>query len=385
MGLVKLAIATVLIFFAHMMTAYFFVVTAAVIIAGRFFGLFALGWPRVRAGLVRGLTFGVLVLGVIGPYAAAVTYVSEFSGVGNLGMQAHPDLWSWILFDPYLSWSRAVVEGQMSLEIGRWPLLCLSLFLLLAPAARASIWQRAGGLVVLTIWYVLLQHYGMGFWFDVLPGASKIQFPARLLVFIVNTTLLCTALATEAALRSTVPFVRVAARVLPFVAAAWQGNSIRGMQSAVWGLNVERGTADTELANMSDVLSKKVSMNTSWDVFLPRRHGNYSPEQPFLVASEGCKISSPTLTKGLAVQRVDKNVAGSISFTVLGKNCTVKVDQIQSFLLKVELSKAGGARQTDDGLILVDAPTDGTVVRIHERSVLDLARKFMIEKSRRLP
>jgi hypothetical protein len=41
-------------------------------------------------------------------------------------------------------------------------------------------------------------------------------------------------------------------------------------------------------------------------------------------------------------------------------------------------------RQTNDGLTLIEAP-DGTVVQIHDRSVLDLARKFLIQRLRRFP
>jgi hypothetical protein len=263
--------------------------------------------------------------------------------------------------------------------------LCLAVFLLLAPASRGAIWRRAGGLMILTVWYVLLQHYGMGFWFELLPGATKIQFPGRLLVFIVSVAIVCMAIATEAALRSPLPFVRVIACALPVVAAAFQGNQARGTQSAIWGLNVERSVADEALADDNDVLTRKVSMNQSWNDFIPHMHGSNPPLQPFLKASDGCLITSPTLTKGVAQAQVENNVAGPISFTTVGKNCVIAVNQIQSSLLQAELSKPGGMRQSGDGMMVIDAPSDGTVVRIHDRGVLDLAKKFLIEKTRRFP
>jgi len=278
-----------------------------------------------------------------------------------------------------------VVEGEMTLEVGRWSVLCLVGFLLVSRAARAAVWRRTGTLVVVTIAYVLLQHVGMAFWFDLLPGASKLQFPARLLVFIDTATLLCTAIATEGALRSDIPLVRLVARALPVVAAVCQVNITRGDQSAIWGHNVDRTTADTALADDSSILAKNLSMNTMWVVFLPRMHGTNPPVQPFLKASPGCLITSPTLTRGLPVGEVAKNVAGPLSFTVLGKDCSVQLNQVQSALTRVEFSKPGHVRQTSDGMTLIEAPIDGTVVRVHDRSLLDLAKKFLIEKTRRVP
>jgi hypothetical protein len=385
-GGVRLAVIAALLFYAHMMTFYFFVVTAVVILTPTLLRRCAGGWPSFRAALARSIACGLLLTLAIGPLAAAVLYTSEFCGIGRFGMISHPDPWGAYLADrATISWSRTVAEGQMSLEIGRWSVLCLGVFLLVSRVARAAVWQRTGVLVVLTIGYVLLQHVGMGFWFDLLPGASKLQFPARLLVFIVTATLLCTAIATEGALRSSVPLVRLVACVLPLVAAACQVNITRGDQSAIWGNNIERSVADTALADDSNILAKKLSMNTAWVEYLPHMHGGNPPIQPFLKTSPGCHIFSVGMTQGVPVDEVSKNVAGSLTFTVVGKDCTVTYNQVQSVLTRVELSKPGAMRQTNDGMTLIDAPVDGTVVRIHDRSVMDLAKKFLIEKLRRRP
>jgi hypothetical protein len=312
---VRLAVASGLIFFAHMIIFYFFLLTAAVVIVGGFLRVLPYGWARVRAATGRALTFGALLTCFIGPYAAAVTYAQEFGGVGKYGLRSQPsDFAQFPVFfkDPNHSWSRLVVEGDMSLEIGRWILLCLAVFVVLAPTARKAVWQRAGALALLAVWYLGLQHYGMTFWIDMLPGASKIQFPGRLLVYITTIAILCAAIATEGALRSPMPPVRLIACVLPCVAAACQGNQIRGMQSAIWWLYVDRTVAEEALANDTSVLTNKLSINQSWNDFLPHMHGSNPAVQPFLRASEGCLITSPTypFTRSLA----DRGIAlcGSI-------------------------------------------------------------------------
>jgi hypothetical protein len=260
-------------------------------------------------------------------------------------------------------------------------------FLVSAPAAWGAIWRRVGGLVLLQIFFVALQRHEMSFWFDLLPRAAMVQFPARLLVQIVIVAILCAAIATEMALRSTVPFVRVAARILPVVGAVCQGNVARGTQSAIWGRHVERDVVDAAMFDESDVANTKLSMYTSWDDFLPRRHGNSPAPSPFLTASEGCFISSPRLTgRGRAPLVVQDSQCNDLKFTVSGKSgCTVKLNQFHSSLLRIDVSPSGGAQEADDGTTVIDVPQDGSVVRLRERGVLDLARKWLIEKARRFP
>jgi hypothetical protein len=385
-GVVRMGVATALIFYAHMMTFYFFVLTAGLVIAVEFYRLRVCGWRRLRAAASRGLAFGALVTCLIGPAAAAVTYTNAFSPLAPFGMRSHP--WDFAPFsvyfaDPALSWSRKVFEGEMTLEIGRWILLCLGVFLLIEPRARRSVWQRVDVLVLVAAWYVALQHYGMTFWIELLPGAQKLQFPARLLVFIVTIAILAMGIATEAARRSDLPVVRMMACALPLFGLVWQCNQTCENQSAIGWLNVDRKVADAALADDNSILTHAVSMSQDWPVFLPTRHGNNSALQPFLKASDGCLFSSPALTHGARVAEVTKNVTGAVSFTVHGTNCTVKLNQIQSVLLRVQLSKPGAMRQTEDGLTLIEAPIDGTVVQIGERGWLDLARKFLVEKTGR--
>lgn|GEM_PF-1570152 len=385
-GAVRLALTSSLIFLAHMMTFYFFAMTAAAIAVPAFLRLTALGRQRARAALVRGLVVIGLITCAIGPLAAAVTYAAEFGGVTRLGMR--PDAsayfpWADYFADPNYSWSRAVVEGKVSVEIGRWILLCLAVFLLLSADARAAVRKRAGDLALLAVFFVALQRQQMAFWFDLLPGASKIQFPSRLLVEIVPIAILCAAIATEAALRSSVPYVRVLARVLPVVAALWQSNGARGTQSAIWRHHVERSPAEKALASNADLTTDVLSMYQSWDDFNPKRDAHPPPEAPYLEASEGCLVS---LTGAFPVRVVKHNVEGdAATFTVVGNGCTVKLDQFRSTLLRVELSRPGEVLEAPDHSTLIEAPIDGTVVRVRPRSVFDLATKWFIEKTRRFP
>jgi hypothetical protein len=84
--------------------------------------------------------------------------------------------------------------------------------------------------------------------------------------------------------------------------------------------------------------------------------------------------------------QVEQNVQiHSVEFTVLGTDCTVKLDQLHSTLLRVQLSKPGSVREADDGTTVIDVPTGGTIVRLDERSIWDLAKKWFFEKTRRFP
>lgn len=385
-GAVRLAAMSALVFFAHMMTSYFFFIAVAVVMATGLLRLRKLGLARIRAALWRAASFGALIVVAIGPYAAAVTYVSEFSGAAKLGMRqdagAYVSGWGCII-DPDWSWSRAALESHGSFEIGRWILLCLVVCLVMAPRGAVSAWRRAGGLALLAVVFVVLQRRDLSFVFDRVPGAAKIQFPTRLLVFVTTISILWMTIALEAALRSALPFVRLIARVLPIVAATCQGNIAIGNQSGIWGmLNRSRAFVDEALADPTDVTTKQITRN-DWPAFMPTSHGTGGPEQPFLEASAGCTISSPAVLGGLSVPVFPTNIhVSSFRFTVHGSGCRVTLDQYQSTLLRVDLSQPGRVSQTPEGTTLVEAP-DGTEVHVSERSVMDLARKFLIEKTGR--
>ena len=118
-GAMRMALATALIFYAHMLTFYFFVVTAGLVMVHGLVRLRHHGWRRVRSGIGRGAAFVALLTCAIGPAAAAVTYVTAFSGIGKIGMRTLPSQFApfnVFFADPSLSWSRQPFEGEMSLE-----------------------------------------------------------------------------------------------------------------------------------------------------------------------------------------------------------------------------------------------------------------------------
>jgi hypothetical protein len=384
----RLAFSASLLFYAHMTTFYVFGLIAFGLMAGALWRMRVHGLTRLRTAVGRGAVFAVLVGCAIFPYAAAVKYMLAFSGIESLGMRTdHFAYFPWSAYfeDPNLSWTRAIVEGEMSVEIGRWVLLCLGVMLVVAPAARKAIRQRLWGLALVAIFFIALQRQPMAFIFDMFPGASKLQFPSRLLVYVVPIVLLCTAVAVEAALRSADPVARAIARAMPVVAAVGQLNLAIAMQRSIWGTQVPRSEIDAAVENMSDVTTGKMSLFTSWDFYLPKKHGT-APLSPFLEASEGCTVSSRELTRGIAVRTVMENAqCNSLSFAVHGQNCTVKLNQYETPLLRFELSQPGVVRKAPDFTTLLDVPVDGTVVRVRERSVFDLARRWILQKVRRRP
>jgi hypothetical protein len=387
-GPVRLAASMSLLFFAHMTTFYAFGLIATGVMAGSLFRMRALGWPRVRKALEQGALFVVLLACAVGPYAAAVKYTLDFSGINSLGMRSDDGAyfqWPAYFRDPNLSWTRAIVEGQMSVEIGRWTLLCLAVALVVVPAARRAVRERLWGLALVAVFIVALQRRPMAFLFDMIPGVSKLQFPSRLLVFVVPIVVLCTAVAVEAALRSTDPIARALGHAMPVIAAAGQVNLAIAIQRSIWGTEIHRDEIDEAIENTSDVTTGKMSQYSSWDVFLPRKHGN-APASPFLQTSEGCTVSSPRLTQGMnASLIVDNAQCNSVSFTVHGEHCTINLSLYETPLLRFDLSRPGGVRSKPDDTIALDVPADGTVVRIRERSVLDLAGKWLVQKVTRLP
>ncbi|HEY3817215.1 MAG TPA: hypothetical protein VGL81_08600 [Polyangiaceae bacterium] len=385
---VRFAVASALLFYAHMMTFYVFVFVATILVAGRLLELLPFGWARVRPALRRGAIFTALLTCAIGPYAAAVKYVLAFSGLQKIEMRGDDAAffpWKSYLIDPNFSWSRAHLPGLASVEIGRWMLFCLAVFLVVEPSARSAVRKRAGSLVVVAMVFLVLQRKELSFVFSLLPGAASIQFPSRLLVFIVPIVIVCMTIAVEMGLRSRAPWVRAAAAVLPVLAAAGQVNLARSTQSAIWGQQVARSDIDAAMGNEQDVTTGKMAMFAAWHLYAPKRQGS-PPAAPFLEAMGDCTISSPGLTGGAPTHLVHGNrpIRG-LSFTVHGGQCTVKLNQYQSTLLRADFSGPGELRSARDGTTTISAPVDGTEVTLRQRGVFDLAKKWIVEKARRRP
>jgi hypothetical protein len=384
-GPVRLAASSALLFYAHMMTFYFFVIVATVIILGNLWHGRPFGWARLRTPVRRGAVFVALLTCAIGPYVAAMKYALAFCGISNLSMRTDNEAffdWSQYFVDPVFSWHRAEIEGAWSPEIGRWTLFCLAVVVVSTRAARTAIWRRIGGLALLSAFFIFVQRKPLSFLFDMLPGASKIQFPTRLLVYIVTVAIVCTAIGVEAALRSVVPWVRAVARTAPLLAVGGQVNLAYTTQKSIAATNVARADIDTAMSNPVDITTGKMAVYATWDLYLPKDL-NVMPTTPFLQASDGCTVSSPRLTHGAETSVVTDNAqCNGFTFTVHGRGCTIHLNQFQSTLLRVDLSRPGDFHMAAEGTTIIDAPIDGTVVRVSERGVFDLAHKWLIGRAR---
>jgi hypothetical protein len=388
-GPVRLAASSALLFYAHLMTFYFFVLVAGVVMLGGLLERWRFGWPGLRIAIRRGAIFTGLLTCAIGPYAAAVQYTVAFCGIDKLNMR--PDNgayfeWPQYFADPSFSWSRVDIQGAMSPEIGRWMLLCLAVVLVIAPAARAAMWKRVRGLATLGVIFVIVQRKPMSFLFEIVPGASRIQFPSRLLVYIVPITIVCTAVAVEMALRSMVPWVRAVARAMPLVSVAGQANLAMGTQSWIWGHNCAKSDVEAAMQNPIDATTGRLAIYApeTWDQFLPKGLVVTKPA-PFIEASDGCTVTPPKLTHG-ACRVVSENMqCADVSFTVHGHECTIRMNQYRSTLLRVETAPPGEVHQDIDGSTVIHVPADGSVVHVRERSVFDLAGKWLVQKASRWP
>lgn len=390
----RLAAASVLLFFAHMMTFYYFILVAMVLCLGDLIALRRFGGGRVRQAVARGATFAALMTCAIGPYVAALQYAVAFTPIATFKMRWDDEAyrsWSSCLLDPSFSFWRANLEGAMSAEVGRWMLLALATVLAISAAARRVVFGPLRTLVVLAIVFFVLQPHPMAFVFDLVPGASKIQLPSRLLVFIVPITCLALAVGTERAVRSFAPCVRAIAWATLFVATAGQVHLAIDTQRSIWGSThdsgrlagrVERSTLDRAFADPDDSTGHGLAQWETWDLFLPTGLSPL-PRTPFLQTEGACTISSSSkrLMLGSDASAAQAPLqCNRVSFTVHGGNCEVGLSQYRSPLLRVRLSGPGAVRTSHDGTTVIRVENDGTTVQIDERSILDLARLWLVEK-----
>jgi hypothetical protein len=383
---VWMALFGALLFLAHMMTAYFYAFMVLAVLVTRLVRMRGFGWRRTRETWRRLVVFSALVIAATGLFAAASQYALGFSHVSTFGMRADKDAyltWSATLFDPNLSWVKAFHTGEMTVEIGRWPLLFLGMVLLVERTSRAAVWRSTHGMLVPIAIFFILQDKRLSFVFDLLPGAAKVQFPCRLLTFIVPIALLAFAVAIEHALRSRAPVARWIGVLSPLAAAA-QLSLIVQLQRHVRDHQYEVGKVDVALWNR-DVTRPPLMIYATWDGFLPEGLATVA-RTPFLWASPGCTISSARLTHGQNTTDVSDEIEfNSLELTVHGTGCRVHFAEFRTPLLAIETSKPGFSYADTDGTTIIDVPNDATVVRISQRSIADLALRWAVQQLRSPP
>jgi hypothetical protein len=371
-----LAFVTSLLFYAHMVMFFYFGFVLVAALAAHLFRAARSSMADLRRELGRIAAFGALVACGIGPYAMAVSYAMPFVGVATMGIEHHKyrPLIDY-LFDPHLSWWDVPHPNDMAIEVGRWLLLPLAVLLVLLPSARASVRARAGALCVVALFFVLLQHHAFVWVLETIPGAQKIQFPLRLVIFLIPVAALCLGLSLEQAKRSPWPGVGPAALALCVVALVAQMNLGIRDQRTIEKSQIPRATEEAHIADLG--------VWATWEWYLPEGRGRMAPE-PFFMASQGCRFSSPELTGGREVSDLKDNVHfTSFSLTMHGSGCMLRWNQYYSPLVAIGFDRPGEARMSPTGTTLILAPVDGTVVHVRERTILELARRWVAQKIRR--
>ena len=362
-----------LLFYGHMVVSMFFAFLVLSVLAERLSRARDLGWEGLRRltrqMFVAGATAAVCVV----PFAAAVMYVEPLCGVNDYGMEpAKTYPFSEYLFDPNVSWLGQLTTDRITVEIGRYIVLPLVALLVCSPAARGAVRGRVWRLFVPAVCFVLLQPRELVFVFDLLPGLSKVQFAWRLLVYIVPIAVLTLAVALEWTLRASAPlWSPVGAGAAIAVVACQLLVTVRAQRDAK---AKQYSTADL-VPYLSDI-----ETTATWSGFMVGG-GRRLPKTPFVAASAGCTFSSPDLTRGRpVVEQTATTHFKLLRLTVHGTGCSLKLSQYASPLLEVTGSKPVQLRTDSDGLMIVDAPNDQTVVSVRSLGILELAGRGMMQR-----
>ena len=370
---IRLGIWCALLFYGHMVVSLFFAFLVLSVLVERLSRARDLGWEGVRRVARQMLVAGATAALCVVPFAAAVTYVEPLCGVNDYGMEpAKTYPFSEYLFDPNVSWFGQLTTDRITVEIGRYIVLPLLALLVLSPAARGAVRARVWRLFVPAVCFVLLQPRNLVFAFDLLPGTSKVQFAWRLLVYIVPIAVLTLAVAVEWTLRASAPLWSGPGAAAAITVVAFQLLvTVRAQRDAK--------NKSSSPAQVAPYLTD-IETTATWNGFIPFG-GRRLPKAPFVVASSGCTFSSPDLTGGRSVAVYAATVHFKlVRLTVHGTGCSLKLSQYASPLLELAGSKPVQLRTDSDGLMLVDAPEDETVVSVRSLGILELATRGVMQR-----
>ena len=369
----RLGIWSALLFYGHMVVSMFFGFLVLSVLAERLSRARELGWEGLRRLARQMLLAGAAAALCVLPFAAAVSYVQPLCGINDFGIEADKTYpFSEYLFDPNVSWLGQVTTDRITVEIGRYIVVPLVALLVCSSAARAAVRARVWRLFVPALCFLLVQPHDLLFVFDLLPGISKVQFPWRLMVYIVPIAVLTLAVALEWTLRAGAPLWNgVGAGAAIVVVACQILVTVRAQRDAK---SKSYSTADL-VPYLSDI-----ETTATWGGFIPGG-GRRLPKTPFVVASPGCTFSSPDLTGGRAVvEKMAPTHFKLLRLTVHGTGCSLKLNQYGSPLLELTGSSPVHLRTDSDGLMVVDAPQDQTVVSIRARGILELAERGVMQR-----
>ncbi|HEX4514711.1 MAG TPA: hypothetical protein VH054_14275 [Polyangiaceae bacterium] len=377
---VGLAVSIVLLFFAHMLAFYFFSFFVFAATVDHVLRTRRLGSRAVWKPIGRLARAGALSMVVVGPYVAAVEFVVGLSPITDIAMRS--DALAYMKFREYFfdtaaRWTYVANNThQMRVEIGRWVLVALVACVALVPRGARVIGRDLMWMIVPSLAFMLVQPRELSFVFDTFPGASKVQFPMRLLVYVVPTTLLCLGVAAEQAMRRGGLAVRTGVVLAVVTAAAGQFYLAIDVQRFMRLRSYTDLEVDESIAS-ADPMKTKLEEYPGWQFFTPgfRR----APEEAIpLVDAGNCLVSSKAL---LGVARASTIWSWapfkSLELTTHGQGCRVVIAQYQTPLLDVTLSRHGHVSETSDGTIVVDAPDDETIVRLRRRTIFELGARWL--------
>ncbi len=377
---VALALALTLLFYAHMLAFYFsmfFILSATVAHVARHWRY---GWRALRPPLsALALAGGILCL-TLGPYIAAMQFAAHMASVTDIKMR--PDAIAYIkvseyFFDSNHDWDHVRNTGKVSVEIGRWVLVGTLLFGVASAQARAAI-KRHAWLWLPAIVFLALQPQEMSFVFEKIPGAAKIQFPLRLLVYIVPVAVFCFGVVAEHALRSGRLPLRVGVALLAVVAVLMQLNMNIDAQRDSETTAYTPELVATALASNDPSATKLSAYDGGWDFFVPGRFHRPVTPHPFLSATGNCSLTSPELLGTSQSSSVLYTTQfHSFTFVVHGQDCTVTLAQFHTPLLEFDV--AAGHVTADGDQTVFQLPSDGTLVRVRQRPLLDMSFRWLNE------
>jgi hypothetical protein len=362
---IQLGLVAALMFHAHSMICLFAlvipVIAAMVSIVHARPGERASAWADV---LNAGIRFAVVFLLIAGPFLIAVYLLKTRVSLQRLEV-FDPSRGGYVpigryLADPY-DWGMEF--RGMSVEVGR-ALVGLFIATWFASAfTRTRVWSAGvTTLFITTALYIFMQHPASAWIYRTVPGAPLLQFPWRLLVFIVPGLILLTCVAGQALITTHRRSMFVVAGAFAIV-IGWQ---------FLFNLDSQKLTyarfTDEEIGKSIDQLD-----GPNNDEYLPHLVLNAPAVSPFVTMS-GCVATSPLPTETPHLGRFALWVAPK-------DKCVVEFNQFCTPLLMVVVSR-GTVGCSTRGLITVTVPNGPhAYMRIQRRSLVSAIKEMI--RSRR--
>ncbi len=356
---VRLAVTLAMLFHAHSVICFFalplVIVAALVAVASAPPGARARALLGVysAAGVVAAI-FAVTVL----PFVAAIHLVEPTLSFDVLTAYDPRDAYlplSRYLADPH-PWGDTWIG--LSIEVGRALLPLVGVLGVAALGLRARVLTPPiVALLAFLTFCVWLQHPSANLFYAAVPGALLLQFPWRLLVFIVPTLALLAALFAQAILRAggstgagrgALPVALRGVIAIAFAGAlAFQGFVAVGAQRVC----VERYPEPFLRATLEGVGFE----GTSFSEYLP--HNVVAPPARALVTLHGCRPAA-----GVALPALSHFGPTDLRLEAPA-DCTVELSPFCSSFVEVTVSR-GGVGCASDGTFLVTIPA-GEPVTLH--------------------